>query len=46
MAFQDNSATVKKQIRDMVMLARQDLIKDTNFMHLDLISCRNLLIYI
>ena len=44
--YQDHTVAVKKQIRDMVVLARQDLIKDTNFMHLDLISCRNLLIYI
>ena len=40
------NVAVDKQIRDMVVIARQDLIKDTNFMHLDLISCRNLLIYI
>ena len=42
----NNEIAVSKQIRDMVILARHDLIKDTNFMHLDLISCRNLLIYI
>ena len=42
----NNAIAVSKQIRDMVILARHDLIKDTNFMHLDLISCRNLLIYI
>ena len=41
-----NEIAVSKQIRDMVILARHDLIKDTSFMHLDLISCRNLLIYI
>ncbi|MEJ2639707.1 MAG: chemotaxis protein CheB, partial [Desulfosarcinaceae bacterium] len=38
--------TVHKSIRDMVVLARHDLINDPSFMHLDLISCRNLLIYL
>ena len=42
----DNFVQVKKHIRDMVVLARQDLIRDTPFLHLDLISCRNLMIYI
>ncbi|MEJ2037627.1 MAG: chemotaxis protein CheB [Desulfosarcinaceae bacterium] len=41
----DNSVTVKKAIRDMVILAKHDVIKDTPFLHLDLISCRNLMIY-
>ena len=38
--------TIKKEIRDMVILAPHDIIKDTGFMHMDLISCRNLLIYL
>ncbi len=37
---------VKKQIREMVLFAAQDLITDPPFSKLDLISCRNLLIYI
>jgi two-component system, chemotaxis family, CheB/CheR fusion protein len=41
----DSTVAVNKRIRDMVVLARQDVIKDTPFMHLDLISCRNLMIY-
>ena len=45
-SLHDNTVTVKKHIRDMVILARQDLIKDTPFLHLDLISCRNLMIYL
>jgi two-component system CheB/CheR fusion protein len=32
-------------IRDMVVFSEQDLIKDPPFSRLDLISCRNLLIY-
>jgi two-component system, chemotaxis family, CheB/CheR fusion protein len=42
----DNRVRVNKSIRDMVLLARQDLIQDTPFLHLDLISCRNLMIYL
>jgi two-component system CheB/CheR fusion protein len=41
----DSAVAVNKRIRDMVVLARQDVIKDTPFLHLDLISCRNLMIY-
>jgi len=37
---------VKKQVREMVLFAAQDLITDPPFSKLDLISCRNLLIYI
>lgn len=37
--------TVNKQIRNLVIFSRQDLIKNPPFIHLDLISCRNLLIY-
>ena len=40
----DHGIKVNKTIRDMVVLARHDLFKDTPFLHLDLISCRNLLI--
>lgn len=37
---------VKKQIREMVIFAKQDLIKDPPFSKLDLVVCRNLLIYL
>ena len=37
---------VKKEIRDMVVFAEQDLIRDPAFSKLDLITCRNLLIYL
>ncbi len=36
---------VKKRLRDMVIFAEQDLIKDPPFSQVDLISCRNVLIY-
>jgi len=35
-----------KSIREMVIFARQNLAKDPPFSHLDLISCRNVLIYL
>jgi two-component system, chemotaxis family, CheB/CheR fusion protein len=42
---QQNNYKVKKEIREMVIFASHDIISDTPFLHLDLISCRNLLIY-
>lgn len=36
---------INKPIRDTVVFAKQDLIKDSPFSKLDLIVCRNLLIY-
>jgi two-component system CheB/CheR fusion protein len=40
-----NAYRVKKQVRDCVIFALQDLAKDPPFSQLDLVSCRNLLIY-
>lgn len=40
-----NAYQVVKPIREMVVFARHDLVKDPPFSHLDLISCRNVLIY-
>jgi two-component system CheB/CheR fusion protein len=37
---------IQKSIRDLCTFARQNLIKDPPFSHLDLISCRNVLIYL
>ena len=46
-ATEDGSAyRVKQGIRDMLVFSEQDLIKDPPFSKLDLLSCRNLLIYI
>ena len=42
----DGSAyRIQKGIRDMLVFSEQDVIKDPPFSKLDLISCRNLLIY-
>ncbi len=41
----DNTVQVVKSIREMIVFAKQDLTQDPPFSHLDLISCRNLLIY-
>jgi two-component system CheB/CheR fusion protein len=42
----DNSAhRINKGIRDMLVFSEQNVIKDPPFSRLDLISCRNLLIY-
>ncbi len=39
------SYRIKKSIRDMLVFSEQDIILDPPFSRLDLISCRNLLIY-
>ena len=36
---------IQKGIRDMLVISEQDVIKDPPFSKIDLISCRNLLIY-
>ncbi len=41
-----NAYRIKKEIRDAVIFAVQNVIRDTPFTKLDLISCRNLLIYL
>jgi two-component system CheB/CheR fusion protein len=43
---QDNQVRVVKEIREMVIFAQHNLIKDPPFTNIDLISCRNLLIYL
>jgi len=37
---------INKQIRDMVVFSLQSIIKDPPFSRLDLVSCRNLMIYL
>lgn len=39
------SYQVKKPIRELVVFARQDLAKDPPFVRVDMISCRNVMIY-
>lgn len=41
-----NTYKVKSEIREMVVFAVQNLIKDPPFSKVDMISCRNLLIYL
>src|SRR5580704_4432696 len=43
---QDGGYQVNKSIRDMCIFARQNLVKDPPFSNLDLVSCRNLMIYL
>jgi two-component system CheB/CheR fusion protein len=42
----ESSFAVSKQLRDMCIFARQNVTKDPPFSNLDLISCRNVLIYL
>lgn len=42
---EENAYRVKKQIREMVVFATQNLVKDSPFSKLDLVCCRNVLIY-
>jgi two-component system, chemotaxis family, CheB/CheR fusion protein len=41
----DNSYLIDRRIRDMVLFAHHDVIMDPPFTRLDLLSCRNVLIY-
>lgn len=43
---EDAGYRVKKDIREMIIFAVQNVIKDPPFTKLDLLSCRNLLIYL
>ena len=43
---EENHFRVKKSIREMLVFAPQNLIKDPPFTKLDVLSCRNLLIYL
>lgn len=42
----DGGYRVKKEVREMVVFAVQNVIKDPPFTKLDLLSCRNLMIYL
>ena len=43
---EENVLRVKKEVRELVVFAAQDITKDPPFTKLDLLSCRNLLIYL
>jgi chemotaxis methyl-accepting protein methylase len=40
------STAVRQELRDVVLFASHSLLKDPPFSHIDLIACRNLLIYL
>jgi two-component system, chemotaxis family, CheB/CheR fusion protein len=40
------SYRIKKKIRDLLIISEQNIIKDPPFSNIDLISCRNLMIYL
>ena len=42
----DGSFRIHKAIRDMCVFARHNVLTDPPFSHIDLVSCRNLLIYL
>lgn len=42
----DTSYQVKKELRDLVVFASHNLLRDPPFSRMDVISCRNLLIYL
>jgi two-component system, chemotaxis family, CheB/CheR fusion protein len=42
----DGGYQISKSVREMCVFARQNVIKDPPFSNLDLVSCRNLLIYL
>ncbi len=42
----DSEYQVSRRIRDMVVFSKQNLIRDAPFSRMDLVSCRNLLIYL
>ncbi len=42
----ENGYHISRNIRDMVVLSVQNVTRDAPFSHLDLVSCRNLLIYL
>lgn len=42
---QDGMYHIDNSLRELILFARQDLVQDPPFVRLDMISCRNLLIY-
>jgi two-component system CheB/CheR fusion protein len=44
--MQDDTYRIRKTLRDAIVFAPQNLLQDPPFSRLDLVSCRNLLIYL
>jgi two-component system CheB/CheR fusion protein len=45
-AHQGDFYRVRQEVRDIVLFSMHDVLKDPPFSHIDLISCRNVLIYL
>ncbi len=45
-ALEDQRYRVRGEIREMVLFATHNVLKDPPFSHLDLVTCRNMLIYL
>src|SRR3984893_5420227 len=45
-AREDDGYRVRQELRDMILFAVHDLLKDPPFSRVDLVSCRNVLIYL
>jgi two-component system, chemotaxis family, CheB/CheR fusion protein len=43
---EDNGYRITKAVRDLCVFSRQNVVRDPPFSHLDLVSCRNVLIYL
>ncbi|HKR63440.1 MAG TPA: CheR family methyltransferase [Thermoanaerobaculia bacterium] len=43
---EQNGYRVRRELRELILFAQHNLLKDPPFSHLDLASCRNLLIYL
>ncbi len=41
-----NGYSIRRELREMVLFAQHNLLKDPPFSHIDLVTCRNLLIYL
>lgn len=41
----EDSYEISQVVRDVIIFSRQDLVRDPPFLHIDFISCRNLMIY-
>lgn len=44
-SVQKNQFEVKKSLRELVIFSRHNIVSDSPFLRLDLVSCRNMLIY-
>jgi two-component system, chemotaxis family, CheB/CheR fusion protein len=43
--FKDDNYHIKQEIREMIVFAVHDIVKDPPFSNLDIVTCRNMLIY-